>query len=555
MFLLCNSYKQVIDQKSRLLLFASKHLTALEFKNNAGVFKTEEVKIDPKKIELLQRLGLEEATEGIKTGYEMRKDRKLEQKLKRDRERRIEKVEVPKKKASTEKIRFKLGCGIEALTAENLLGLVRSTAPYLFPDSKDVERLIIETDEEESDQLVVPASELTLSHQRLYHLSAGPLGWKSVLTTCNKNILRATETPTIEERIDYFALCMASHFATVATYVPTDVDSKIRGHCWNDPNPEVLYAQIEILKNALEWEIDDEVSKKALTLRDYEPDKSISISGHNGEWLGVLCGAWGSFLRLNDIKTANELEAMIYNELDREAKVFQLYREMKSSTESDTILLKIAAIITHNVGDVDQGLSYWDENIQLQYAQKLTLFSKLAHERGDRFNGEFLQAKNIYKELLSAEGHRNYPLREAKCLRRSPDFMLPLGREYYSYKVLYRVFYLTYFYPNIGPWYEKWGRLVAIHPGLSQEDRALVIKQLLRACDSTSKAWCVPNQVGYYRALQGIASCMSIEKMSLDLDKECRVVLKDHTARLHLSLSEEAYASKLGKRAREILDM
>ena len=27
-----------------------------------------------------------------------------------------------------------------------------------------------------------------------------------------------------------------STFATVATYVPTDVDSKIRGHCWHDPS-------------------------------------------------------------------------------------------------------------------------------------------------------------------------------------------------------------------------------------------------------------------------------------------------------------------------------
>lgn len=26
---------------------------------------------------------------------------------------------------------------------------------------------------------------------------------------------------------------------------------------------------------------------------------------------------------------------------------------------SDTALLKLAAILTHNVGDVDQGLNYW----------------------------------------------------------------------------------------------------------------------------------------------------------------------------------------------------
>ena len=54
-------------------------------------------------------------------------------------------------------------------------------------------------------------------------------------------------------------------------------------------------------------------------------------------------------------------------------------------------------------------------------------FSRLAHERNERFGGEFFRAKIIYKELLSAEGHRHYPLREPKCLRMTPDLMLPLG--------------------------------------------------------------------------------------------------------------------------------
>ncbi len=43
-----------------------------------------------------------------------------------------------------------------------------------------------------------------------------------------QNILRASLTR--EEQLqDYFALCLACHHATVATFVPTDVDTKIRG--------------------------------------------------------------------------------------------------------------------------------------------------------------------------------------------------------------------------------------------------------------------------------------------------------------------------------------
>ena len=63
----------------------------------------------------------------------------------------------------------------------------------------------------------------------------------------------------------------------------------------------------------------------------------------------------------------------------------------------DTALLKLAAILTHNVGDVDQGLSYWKEDA---FPEKRALFARLAHERSERFGGEFAKAKLIYKELL-----------------------------------------------------------------------------------------------------------------------------------------------------------
>ena len=94
------------------------------------------------------------------------------------------------------------------------------------------------------------------------------------------------------------------------------------------------------------------------------------------------------------------------------------------------------------------------------------MFSRLAHEREERFGGEYAKAKAIYKELISAEGHRNYPLREPKCLRMTVDLQLPLS-----------------------PWLEHWGRLVAVHPALSHEEKIQVARQLLRGCDSTSRGW------------------------------------------------------------------
>ena len=88
---------------------------------------------------------------------------------------------------------------------------------------------------------------------------------------------------------------------------------------------------------------------------------------------------------------------------------------------------------------------------------------------------------------------------------------------------------------------------------MSHEEKIQVARQLLRGCDSTSRGWCVPNQVGYYRALQGFVSVIDTERLAKDLDKDCRAVLKSHECRAHLGLSEEAFATRLGLRARELL--
>ena len=46
-------------------------------------------------------------------------------------------------------------------------------------------------------------------------------------------LVHAAETPYgHDETGGYFALLLAAHFVTVATFVPTDVDSHIRHHAW-----------------------------------------------------------------------------------------------------------------------------------------------------------------------------------------------------------------------------------------------------------------------------------------------------------------------------------
>ena len=60
----------------------------------------------------------------------------------------------------------------------------------------------------------------------------GPTQWRTILAAGAN--LEGTPEPTPEQRTDYFALCLAAHFATAATYVPTDVDTKIRRALWQE---------------------------------------------------------------------------------------------------------------------------------------------------------------------------------------------------------------------------------------------------------------------------------------------------------------------------------
>jgi hypothetical protein len=98
---------------------------------------------------------------------------------------------------------------------ETLISQVQSTAPFLVARFPPAER------------------------GRLTELAGSADGFLRILANW-QNILR--EDLNAEEQLqDYFALCLACHHATVATFVPTDVDTKIRGITWRESrNPECL---------------------------------------------------------------------------------------------------------------------------------------------------------------------------------------------------------------------------------------------------------------------------------------------------------------------------
>ncbi|MEP7366552.1 MAG: hypothetical protein ABI972_25120 [Acidobacteriota bacterium] len=311
-------------------------------------------------------------------------------------------------------------------------------------------------------------------------------------------------------REDYFALCMAAHHATVATFVPTDVDTKIRGLLWRDARrADSLERMFRFAQRAMAWSITG-ISTRATTLAGVGP-----VSGHNGEQLSVLAAALGSFLHLGVNGLAEEAAAAIDTELRREAAEFQQAIQTRGC-ELDA--LRTAASLTHNAGDLDQGISFWPTSQHHREWQEK--FGRLAHENVRPYDGAYHTAALVYKAAMACEGHRHYPLRAIRALRQSPDLLLPLG-----------------------PFLDDWGALVARHPALTDEDRVETLGALLAGSRK------IPGQRGYYRAICGMMNALggSIEALAKRLPKTARDDWKNSETRKLVSVPRVSFESMMRK--------
>lgn len=376
---------------------------------------------------------------------------------------------------------------LDYIAPETLLGLVRNTAPFL------IDRFA---------EAPLPAG------MRLIDAGGHPLGYLQVLQGA-ESISRLSEADQVE---DYFAFCVACHHATVATFVPTDVDSKIRGLLWRQTRDrEAMRRMFHFTLRAMKWSLSG-ISKRATELAQVGP-----VSGHNGEMLSILAGALGSFLRVGDEEYAEKAAAAIHEELEREAAELRFAMRTRGC-ELD--VHRIAASLTHNAGDLDQGISFWQTGERYAAARKR--FGRLAHENTTPHEGAYQTAARIYKKAMSAEGHRNYPLRGVKPLRQSPDLLLPLS-----------------------PFLDDWGAMVARHPSLTMADRAEVLGALLHGCSS------IPNQRGYYRAIHGMAGVLEnrMEVLVKSLGSKARSDWKTPELRKQISVPRVSFESMMKKLA------
>jgi len=318
-----------------------------------------------------------------------------------------------------------------------------------------------------------------------------------------------------DRTLDYFGLCLACHHATVATFVPTDVDTKIRGLLWRlVKDPDQLDSMIELTEAFCSWDVAS-VSKRTVSV----PELGI-FAGHHGERLSVLVAALGRAIHLGRTDLASRMRGGIEGELMRESKGLSALLSMKA----DLDVLRMAAVMTHNAGDIDQSISFWPQSPA--HTEAAVDIKRLAHENTRPWNGSFGLAARIYKATLSPEGHRNYPLRPIRSLRQSYDFLIATA-----------------------PFLDDWGERMARDPRFTDADRSEILEALVMGCKK------IQGQRGYQRAVAGMLQGLGsrVEAVVSGMPARARSEFKDAELRKALAVPRVSFESSMKSMLRRVL--
>ena len=346
-------------------------------------------------------------------------------------------------------------------------------------------------------------------------MAAGPFGFLKILAGFRQE--GAAELALANGRtLDYFGLCLACHHATVATFVPTDVDTKIRGLLWRlIKDPAQLDPMIELTEAFCSWDV------ASVSRRTVEAEGLGLFAGHHGERLSVLVAALGRAIHLGRTDLADRMRGHIVAELEREAKGLNALLQARN----DLDVLRMAAVMTHNAGDIDQSISFWPQSPA--HTAAAADIKRLAHENVRPWGGSFALAARIYKATLAPEGHRNYPLRPVRCLRQSFDFLI-----------------------DTAPFLDDWGERLARDPRLEETDRSEVLEALVIGARK------IEGQRGYQRAVAGMLEGLGsrTEGVVAKMSARARSEFKSADLRKSVAVPRVSFESSMKSMLRKVLD-
>lgn len=278
---------------------------------------------------------------------------------------------------------------------------------------------------------------------------------------------------------EYFYLCLSAHWATAGTFVPTNVDNQIREGLWKHGD---VGGHIEkMARYTLEswsWNYEQVTNRKS-----YNPKNGQIMSTHEGTWLSVAIGGYCALKKNKREALATDVANLILAEIEKEEKLLLELRDSRDHIN----FLRSTALMAHNFGDLDRVIDQWGMAEDDAFRKRIY---KLGHRLNENYSPILVYSGQINKKFLSVENHRHMSMRQPRCLRKSHDFLVP-----------------------VGPFMDTWGETLGKTKLLNNADKGEIIAALFEGYKRQNQAF------GYARAYRGMIQALpdGIETLVADV--------------------------------------
>ena len=314
---------------------------------------------------------------------------------------------------------------------------------------------------------------------------------------------------------EYFNICMAAHWTTAGTFVPTDVDNQIREGLWKHPDiKKNIERMAKITIDSWTWDYEQVTNRKS-----YNPERGQVMSTHEGTWLSVAIGGYNALVKNKLPELAQQVADVILAEADKEEKLLLELQEKRDHVN----FLRSTALMAHNFGDLDRVIDQWEMPEDDPFRKRIY---KLGHRLNDAQNPILVFAGQVNKEFLSVENHRHMSMRQPKCLRRSNKFLIP-----------------------VGPFMDTWGRVLGESKNLSLAEKGEIVCAFLEGFNRQDQA------LGYTRAYRGLINALpnGLETLEQDIPYDVVQELKSSRFGELAKVSEEEMIAHYKKKLEEFV--
>lgn len=287
---------------------------------------------------------------------------------------------------------------------------------------------------------------------------------------------------------EYFHLCLAAHWTTAGTFVPTDVDNQIREGLWrHETVGRYIQKMARLTIESWQWDYEQVTNRKS-----YNPARGQVMSTHEGTWLSVAIGGYNALMKNKQPQLAQEMADVILAEIEKEEKLLIELREKRDHIN----FLRSTALMAHNFGDLDRVMDQWNMNPEDAFHKRIY---KLGHKLNENYSPILVYSGQVNKAFLAQENHRHMSMRQPRGLRKSHKFLIP-----------------------VGPFMDEWGKTLGESTILTTQEKVEIIAAFLEGYTRQDQAF------GYIRAYRGMLHALpeGLETLARDLPIDLYQTLK-----------------------------